>query len=34
MPLSIDILDVTPGQSLRADAYESGVLVAARRTWV
>ncbi|MFF0345297.1 S41 family peptidase [Kribbella sp. NPDC004875] len=29
--LSIDILDVTPGQLLRADGYQSGVLVASRR---
>jgi hypothetical protein len=30
-PLSIDILEVTPGQLLRADGYESGELVASRR---
>lgn len=30
-PLSIDILEVTPGQDLRADGYESGALVASRR---
>ena len=31
MPLSIDILEVTAGQGLRADGYESGALVASRR---
>ncbi|WP_433167590.1 S41 family peptidase [Kribbella sp. CA-247076] len=30
-PLSIDILDVTPGQLLRADGYHDGALVASRR---
>ena len=30
-PLSIDILEVTSGQGLRADGYESGALVASRR---
>ncbi|MER7245164.1 S41 family peptidase [Kribbella sp. NPDC000426] len=30
-PLSIDILDVTPGQMLRADGYQAGSLVASRR---
>jgi hypothetical protein len=30
-PLSIDILDVTPGQLLRADGYKAGALVASRR---
>jgi len=29
--LSIDILDVTPGQLLRADGYQAGALVASRR---
>ncbi|MGW7682803.1 S41 family peptidase [Kribbella sp. NPDC054772] len=33
-PVSIDILDVTPGQLLRADGYQSGVLVASRRQTV
>lgn len=31
MQLSIDIVDVTPGQFLRADGYEDGVLVASHR---
>jgi hypothetical protein len=31
---TIDILDVTPGQLLRADGYESGALVASRRVTV
>ncbi|NIK60854.1 S41 family peptidase [Kribbella shirazensis] len=31
---SLDILDVTPGQLLRADGYESGALVASRRVTV
>ncbi|MEV5963624.1 S41 family peptidase [Kribbella sp. NPDC051952] len=31
MPVSIDIVDITPGQLLRADAYEAGVLVASQR---
>ncbi|TDX03076.1 S41 family peptidase [Kribbella sp. VKM Ac-2566] len=30
-PVSIDILDVTPGQLLRADGYDAGDLVASRR---
>ncbi|TDO69434.1 peptidase S41-like protein [Kribbella sp. VKM Ac-2571] len=30
-PVSIDILDVTPGQLLRADGYDAGELVASRR---
>jgi hypothetical protein len=30
-PLAIDILDVTPGQSLRADGFQDGELVASRR---
>jgi len=34
MPLSIDILEVTPGQELRADGYESGAVVASRRQTV
>jgi hypothetical protein len=33
-PLSIDILDVAPGQLLRADGYETGSLVASRRQLV
>ncbi|WP_242001502.1 S41 family peptidase [Kribbella steppae] len=33
-PLSIDILEVTPGQSLRADGYKAGALVASRRRTV
>ncbi|TDD17795.1 peptidase S41 [Kribbella turkmenica] len=33
-PLSIDILDVTPGQLLRADGYQAGALVASRRLTV
>ncbi|WP_350277414.1 S41 family peptidase [Kribbella sp. HUAS MG21] len=31
---AIDILDVTPGQLLRTDGYEAGVLVASRRVTV
>lgn len=30
-PLSIDILDVSPGQLLRADGYDAGKLVASKR---
>ncbi|WP_238152726.1 S41 family peptidase [Kribbella speibonae] len=30
-PLSIDILEVTPGQLLRADGYDAGKLVASKR---
>ncbi|MEU0089229.1 S41 family peptidase [Kribbella sp. NPDC006257] len=33
-PLSIDILDVTAGQLLRADGYEAGELVASRRVTI
>jgi len=33
-PLSIDILEVTSGQLLRADGYQSGALVASRRMTV
>jgi hypothetical protein len=33
-PLSIDILEVTPGQLLRADGYKDGALVASRRQTV
>jgi C-terminal processing protease CtpA/Prc len=33
-PLSVDILDVTAGQLLRADGYEAGALVASRRQLV
>jgi C-terminal processing protease CtpA/Prc len=33
-PLSIEILDVTAGQLLRADGYEAGELVASRRVTV
>jgi hypothetical protein len=33
-PLSIDILEVTPGQLLRADGYHTGNLVASRRVTV
>jgi peptidase S41-like protein len=33
-PLSIDILEVTPGQLLRADGYKDGTLVASRRQTV
>lgn len=33
-PLSIDILEVTPGQLLRADGYDAGHLVSSRRVTV
>jgi hypothetical protein len=33
-PISIDILDVTAGQLLRADGYDDGQLVASRRVTV
>ncbi|MEU8226413.1 S41 family peptidase [Kribbella sp. NPDC048915] len=33
-PVSIDILEVTPGQLLRADGYQAGKLVASRRVTV
>jgi hypothetical protein len=33
-PVSIDILEVTPGQLLRADGYDGGKLVASRRVTV
>lgn len=33
-PLSIDILEVNPGQLLRADGYDAGELVASRRVTV